>query len=153
MDRMRESLFAILGSLDGMSFLDLYAGSGIVGIEAASRGAAEVVFVEKDPRKRQTIRKNVGFVTQPVELHFVPVERYVRAARRAFDLIFVDPPYNQPGTLEVLRTVEARRLLRPGGTLVTHTPREELPPERIGTLELVDRRSYGRAVVSFFRAP
>jgi 16S rRNA (guanine966-N2)-methyltransferase len=151
MDRMRESLFAILGSLDGLSFLDLYAGSGVVGIEAASRGAAEVVFVEKDPRKRQTLESNVAFVAQRVELRFMPVERYVRSVRRRFDLVFADPPYNQPGTLEVLRTIATRGLLEPGGQLITHTPREQPPPDRIGDLELSDRRSYGRAVVSFYR--
>ncbi|MBN1835112.1 MAG: RsmD family RNA methyltransferase [Spirochaetales bacterium] len=157
MDRMRESLFAILGSLEGLSFLDLYAGSGIVGIEAASRGAAEVVFVEKDPRKRSVLRRNVAFLTQPVELCFVPVERYVRSVRRCFDLIFLDPPYNQPGTLEVLTAISSRGLLqsagssRSAGTLITHMPKEELPPERVGSLVLQDRRVYGRAVLSFYR--
>jgi 16S rRNA (guanine966-N2)-methyltransferase len=151
MDRMRESLFAILGDLEGLSFLDLYAGSGIVGIEAASRGAAEVVFVEKDPRKKGSLKKNVAFLTQALELCFMPVERYVRSARRSFNLIFLDPPYNQPGTLEVLRIIAARRLLEPGGTLVIHTPREEPAPDQIGQLALSDRRTYGRAVLSFYQ--
>ena len=62
MDRMRESLFAILGNLDDMSFLDLYSGSGIVGIEAASRGADPVFLVEKDVKKRKTIIQNISFV-------------------------------------------------------------------------------------------
>ena len=151
MDRMRESLFAILGSLEGLSFLDLYAGSGIVGIEAASRGASEVVFVEKDFRKKAVLAKNVAIVRQPVELRFMPVERYVRTTRREFDLIFLDPPYNQPGTLEVFDAIAARGLLRAGGTLVAHMPAEELPPEEPAGLRLSDRRAYGRAVLSFYR--
>jgi len=150
MDRMRESLFAVLGSLEGLSFLDLYAGSGIVGIEAASRGAVEVVFVEKDPRKRSVLSRNVRLVAQGAELSFMPVERYVRSTRRRFDLIFLDPPYNQPGTLEVLQTISARGLLRPAGRVITHMPREEPPPQEVGALVLVDRRTYGRAVLSFY---
>ena len=110
-----------------------------------------MVFVEKDPRKKKVLAGNVSLVSQGVELRFMPVERYVRGTRRRFDLIFVDPPYNQPGTLEVLSTVASRGLLRESGTLITHTPRESLPPETIGPLHLSERRTYGRAVLSFYR--
>jgi 16S rRNA G966 N2-methylase RsmD len=82
MDRMRESVFAILGPLDGLSFLDLFSGSGVVGIEAASRGAARVVLVERDRKKRSVMEENARIVWDeagdgPVELSIrsMPAER------------------------------------------------------------------------------
>ena len=160
MDRMRESMFAILGDLTGTSFLDLYSGSGVVGIEAASRGAEPVVFVEKDPGKRATLLENTSFVTEVKEIHIMPAERYLarfggRAGRAGpFDRVFLDPPFRQKGTLEVLRQVLDRQALAAGGLLLVHLPREELMPEeqtrRSGFL-LADRREYGRSVLSFYR--
>ena len=66
MDRMRESLFAILGDLSGLSFLDLFSGSGVVAIEAASRGAEPIVLVEMDRGKKETIEKNLSFVEEEI---------------------------------------------------------------------------------------
>ncbi len=152
MDRMRESLFAILGDLEGLSFLDLFAGSGSIGVEAASRGAAPVVFVEKDPRKRPALLRNTAFVEGPVEHHFMPAERYVRRCRAAFDLIFLDPPFDQRGKVELLAAIEARALLAVDGRLIIHAPREESLPDRVGSLARVDRRAYGRSILTFYAA-
>jgi 16S rRNA (guanine966-N2)-methyltransferase len=160
MDRMRESLFAVLGDLTGTSFLDLYSGSGVVGVEAASRGAEPVVFVEKDPGKRQTLLKNTSFVTQAKHIHIVPAERYLaRYGGREdqpgpFDCVFLDPPFRQKGTLEVIRQVLARGALSADGLLLVHLPREELLGEEAAReegLRLADRRDYGRSVVLFYR--
>jgi 16S rRNA (guanine966-N2)-methyltransferase len=151
MDRMRESLFAILGDLHGLSFLDLYCGSGAVGIEAASRGADPVVFVEKDRRKRESLKSNTSYLREQVELHFFPVEHYLRRVKRSFDLIFLDPPFAQKGKAEMLELVAARRILSPGGTLILHVPRGEALPERAGELALSDRRAYGGSILLFYR--
>jgi 16S rRNA (guanine966-N2)-methyltransferase len=151
MDRMRESLFAILGDLTGSSFLDLYAGSGVIGIEAASRGAEPVVFVEKDPGKRAVLMKNTSFLTQARQIHIVPVERYLARKAGHFDYIFLDPPFGQKGTQEVLRAIVARGTLAAEGLLMAHLPREGLPAEPLEGLRLADRREYGRSVVLFFR--
>ena len=161
MDRMRESLFAVLGDLTGSSFLDLHSGSGAVGIEAASRGAEPVVFVEKDPAKREVLLRNISFVTQAKQVHIMPAERFVsrfaglsasgRGLPGAFDTVFIDPPFRQKGTLELVRLIAERGALAPGGLLVAHMPREELLPERLAGLALVDRRDYGRSVVLFYR--
>ena len=124
MDRMRESMFAILGDLSGLSFLDLYAGSGVVGVEAASRGASPVVFVEKDFGKKAVLERNVSFVREDTLLELMPAERYVRRCKLRFDLIFLDPPYGQKGTSEVLQVIVDRRLLHPAGRLLLHVPRE-----------------------------
>jgi len=151
MDRMRESLFAVLGDLSGASFLDLFAGSGVVGLEAASRGAAPVVFVEKDPGKRATLLKNTSNLTGAREVHLMPAERYVARYAGPFDCIFLDPPFRQKGTAELVGRIVERGLLAAGGLLLAHLPREELLPERLCGLELTDRRDYGRSVVLFFR--
>ena len=154
MDRMRESLFAILGDLTGTSFLDLYSGSGVVGVEAASRGAEPVVFVEKDPGKRQTLLKNISIVTQVKQVHIMPAERWLaryggRAGR--FDTVFLDPPFGQKGTGELVGLLAERGVLAPGGLLLAHLPREQLLPEELAGFRLADRRDYGRSVVLFYR--
>ena len=125
MDRMRESLFAILGDLEGLSFLDLYSGSGVVGIEAASRGAEPVVLVERDRKKQGTILRNIEFVETEIRLHVFPAMRYIRLCRTTFDLIYADPPFRMSGKTAVLTEIQRRDLLARDGTLIIHAPREE----------------------------
>lgn len=100
-DRAREGLFSTLaslrGSLVGSRFLDLYAGSGAVGLEAASRGAASVLLVERDPKAVRAIRANLTTLAFPaVELRPEPVDRVLDGAGVApFDVVFLDPPYDE----------------------------------------------------------
>jgi 16S rRNA (guanine966-N2)-methyltransferase len=151
MDRMRASLFSILGDLSDAPFLDLFAGTGIIGIEAASRGAAPVVLVEKDPRKKATILRNISFVESPIELRVMPVERFLRSSERAFEIVFVDPPFDFPDKGTVLDAVGAGPHLAPGGLALIHLHRaENLSTERPG-FELADRREYGQSLLLFFR--
>ncbi len=151
MDRMRTSLFSILGDLEGRSFLDLFSGSGILGIEAASRGAAPVVLVEKDYRKKETLLRNISFVRSDIELVMAPVERFLRSDRRAWDVIFLDPPFDAEGKGEVLDAACDRSHLAEGGVAIMHLHRaEKLSAERPG-LFLDDRREYGQSVLLFFR--
>ena len=150
MDRMRESLFAILGDLSGQSFLDLFSGSGVVAVEAASRGADPVVLVEKDYGKKRALLQNTSFVTTRVELHLQPVERFLRREERRFDLIYLDPPFAREGKEALLRTIGERALLAPEGTLVIHLPATEDLPETIGPLQLDDRRRYGGSLLLFY---
>ena len=77
MDRMRESLFSILGNIEDYSFLDLFTGSGCVGIEAASRGAEPVHLVEKDRGKKKVITENISFVESPIMLFMADVNRFI----------------------------------------------------------------------------
>jgi 16S rRNA (guanine(966)-N(2))-methyltransferase RsmD len=154
MDRMRESLFAVLGDLSGTSFLDLYSGSGVVGLEAASRGAQPVVFVEKDPGKRRTLLANTAFLASARQVHIMPAERYLaRYGGRAapFDTVFLDPPFGQKGTAELVALLAGSGLLAPGGLLLAHLPREQLLPGELAGFRQTDRRDYGRSVVLFYR--
>jgi 16S rRNA (guanine966-N2)-methyltransferase len=151
MDRMRISLFSILGDLCELSFLDLFSGSGIIGIEAASRGARPVVLVEKDPRKRATIQKNISFVDGPIELVTMSVEKFLRIDERGFDIIFIDPPFDFPDKGSVLDSAARNPHLVKGGLLLIHLHRAEKFSVEGPGLEPVDRREYGQSLVMFFR--
>lgn len=153
MDRMRTSLFAILGSLEGQSFLDLFSGSGIVGVEAASRGASPVDLVEKDFVKKVTILKNLSFVEEQTRLHLMSVELFLKKATQQWDVIYADPPFPMGQKLEVLQLIEERGLLKDGGSLLMHYPGEETYPETIGRLRQYDFRTYGRSHVVFYTTP
>ncbi len=151
MDRMRESLFSILGDMEGLSFLDLFSGSGIIGVEAASRGARPVLLVENDSRKRATIQKNMAFVETPIELLTAAVERFLRNDRRLWDLIFLDPPFDFRTKGDVLDEACQPSHLAAEGLAIMHLhSAEKLPTERPG-LELADRRTYGQSLLLFFR--
>jgi 16S rRNA (guanine(966)-N(2))-methyltransferase RsmD len=151
MDRMRQSLFSILGNLDGVSFLDLFSGTGVIGIEAASRGAAPVLLVEKDARKKQTILKNIAFVESHIDLVVSPVERFLKTNQRSWDIVFLDPPFDFEEKEAALDAACATPHLAQGGLAIIHLhTAEKLPTERPG-LELADRRTYGQSLLLFFR--
>jgi len=153
MDRMRESLFSILGDLSGASFLDLFSGSGLVGIEAASRGADPVALVEKDPGKKRTIQQNLEMVEEETRLYLMPVERFLRQNKTPFDLVYLDPPFPREQKVRLVEEVSRRGAVRPGGLVIIHYPEEDLWPEKVADLVLEDRRKYGRSILLFFRKP
>jgi 16S rRNA (guanine(966)-N(2))-methyltransferase RsmD len=151
MDRMRQSLFSILGDMEGLSFLDLFSGSGVIGVEAASRGAQPVLLVEKDPRKRETILKNMAFVERSIELVISSVERFLKSNQKRWDLIFLDPPFDYLTKGDVLDDACKPPHLAEGGLAIIHLhTAEKLPTGRPG-LELADRRTYGQSLLLFFR--
>ncbi len=130
-DRVRESVFNILGQrLDDMAFLDLYAGSGAVGLEAVSRGARRVVLVEHDPEACDVIRRNIAhlgcedratLVGRSVDLALGPLER----AGEVFDVVFADPPYaDPPERIEaLLARLDGSTLIDPDGCVVLQQKR------------------------------
>ncbi len=154
MDRMRESLFAILGDLDGRSFLDLFSGSGTVAIEAVSRGASHVELVEKDRVKVQTILNNVSLTEREmgrrILCHFMAVELFLKRCRRTFDIIFLDPPFPYKYHQGLIEMVAQGEILNLRGTALIHRPKEKKMPDAINQLRLCDRREYGRSIVDFY---
>ncbi len=153
MDRMRESVFAVLGDLSGSSFLDLFCGSGIIGIEAASRGASEITFVEMDKGKMTVLKANTAIIgdgTADVRIVYNPVERFLTSNRKMFDTIFADPPFNYAGKRRILQIVNRKASLAAGGRLLIHFPAEDPPPEKEGGLIMYDSRKYGRSIVGFY---
>ena len=158
-DRMREALFNVLAArgaaLDGCRFLDLFSGSGIMAVEAASRGAARVDLVERDPRKRPYLQRNTSFVAAAVTIHVMPCERFLARGRRAangpWDLVFVDPPYAYRRKADLLAALAACAGVRAGALIVVHTPAGEVlaaPPR----LSCIERRRYGGAALALFAA-
>lgn len=155
MDRMRESVFAILGDLTGKSWLDMFSGSGTVAIEAVSRGATSVQLCEKDKIKIGTILDNVSVTEKEMGVkigcHFMAVELFLKRCKDTFDYIFFDPPFPYKFRLDLLKVVDKRKLLTEGGTVMIHYPEEDALPEEIGDLVLTDKRIYGRSIVNFYR--
>lgn len=155
MDRMRESLFSILesklGSLYSLSFLDGFSGSGLVGIEAASRGASPIHLVEKDRGKRTTILKNLSYVEEAYNLYIMDIKRYISTCGFSYDLIYLDPPFPMGEKQEVVALVDQNGILKEEGLLIIHHPGEESWPHTIGSLTLIDSRKYGRSRLLFFQ--
>lgn len=151
MDRMRESLFSILGDLDDSSFLDLFSGSGCVGIEAASRGAEPVVLIEKDHIKKPVIIKNMSFVEEEIDLKMMSAEKYMSICRTQFDLIYMDPPFPMGGKIKLIEQASKAKILKDDGMLIIHYPSEEKWPDKVGDFIVTDRRAYGRSILLFFK--
>jgi 16S rRNA (guanine(966)-N(2))-methyltransferase RsmD len=152
---MRESVFAVLegmGGINGRSFLDLFTGSGIIALEAASRGAVPVEAVEMDKKKRETLLKNVSIAPVRINCRFMAAELYVRQARRTFDYIFCDPPFPYRYKHDLALSIAASALLGGGGILVMHRPREDSWEGGVKGLLPVGRREYGRSIVDFWLA-
>jgi 16S rRNA G966 N2-methylase RsmD len=100
---MRESVFATLGDLSGLSFLDLFAGSGIIALEAASRGAFPIACVEKDPGKFPILLRNVSIAEERIECKSMPVERFLLRNKVPYSVVFCDPPFPYRYRVELLR--------------------------------------------------
>jgi 16S rRNA (guanine966-N2)-methyltransferase len=151
MDRMRESVFAVLGDLAGLSFLDLFSGSGIIALEAASRGASPVACVEKDPGKFAVLLRNVSVAEERIECKSMPVERFLLRNKSSFSIVFLDPPFPYRFRADLLAGLAGSPTVAPSGLVLLHFPAEDRPPVSIGALTLEDEREYGRSIVRFYR--
>jgi 16S rRNA (guanine966-N2)-methyltransferase len=159
-DRAREALFNSLGTLldlGGASVLDLYAGSGALGLEALSRGAGSVVFVESGPRVLPVLKANLAAVGLPggrVVAGSVPTVVAGRPAAR-FDLVLADPPYATPvdEVREVLQALITGGWLAPGAVVVVERSSREEPWEWPTPLAGLRDRRYGEALLRYGRSP
>lgn len=144
-DRVKEGLFsAIQFDIEGRRVLDLFAGSGQLGIEALSRGAAHCVFVDRSAEAAAVVRKNLqaaGLFTQSQVLCLDSLS-YLTRPKERFDLVFLDPPYNSGLLLPALTAVEP--LLNPGAIVMAESDGALLLPEQIGGLTLAKVYRYGR---------
>jgi len=157
-DRAREGLFSTLtslrGSLSGASFLDLYAGSGAVGLEAASRGADPVLLVERAPSALRAMRANrEALDLAAVEIRGEPVERLLAtAASASFDVVFLDPPYSAPVDDVLLALVDGGWLAQDAVVAVERATRDAALAWPVGIDALRSRR-YGEATLWYGRRP
>jgi pantetheine-phosphate adenylyltransferase/16S rRNA (guanine(966)-N(2))-methyltransferase RsmD len=151
-DRVREALFARLGDLSGARVLDLYAGSGALGIEALSRGAARAVFVERAAGALAVLRGNLASLgiedrTEVFRGDVATVVRRLGRLERRFELVFLDPPYADAAQPErALRALVDSGILAAQATVVVETTRERRLPEVEGLAPL-DERRYGDTVI------
>ncbi len=154
-DFLRETLFNVLGSPADQVFLDLYAGSGSVGLEAASRKAKKVVFVEKNRDLIGTIRENVslcGYADRCLIIHadIQTALRNLYRQKNGFDVVFADPPYNRGFIAETLRLLTEYPVIQENGFVVLqHSIKEQLAlsPEWF----ITDQRKYGDNLLTLLR--
>ncbi len=142
--KVRKSVFQILEPFDGMEILDLYAGVGTLGIEAMSRGASRVVFVEKNRRVLKILRKNIDlFDSKKCDLFLSDSLQFInRMKHQSYDIIFADPPYAEVSYHSIKSIVE--KSLKPGGIFCMEMKKEpiELPDARV--------KHYGSTQVVFW---
>ena len=151
MDRMRESVFAVLGDLSGQSFLDMFSGTGIIALEAASRGAAYIEAVEADPLKRKTLIQNAALSPVRINCRFMPAELYVMRAKRDFNIIFLDPPFRYQFKQELLENIIHSKLVSNETYILMHRHSSDQLASPLLDVEKFDMREYGHSVVDFFK--
>lgn len=156
-DRVREALFAIVGPVEGMAVLDLFAGSGALGVEALSRGADRATFVERSAAALRAIRTNVAMVEDPGRVRILATDwlqalRYERAAGRRYELCLVDPPYSVLPRITGRLGPALAPVLAPGATLVVEYAAERGPVE-IPDFPVAARRdrTYGGTGIAVIR--
>jgi len=153
-DRVKGSLFSILGSdIEGCAFLDLFAGTGSVGIEALSRGAERVVMIERARKAIAVIKKNLEITKlQGAEVIQTDAFRYLAHADQdvPFDYIYVAPPQYEELWAKALLALNDQSLLAPDGRIIVQIHPKEYHPLNIPNLTLVRERSYGSTVLHFY---
>ncbi len=154
-DYLKESLFNILSfQLEGAVVLDLFAGTGALGIEALSRGAASALFVDKYRAALSVIEKNIKLCAMENRSKIVKWDilknlNCIKSATPAFDIVFMDPPYNRSSVKQTLGNLQAScSLANKAMVIVEHTPKEPIPSSCFG-FKIVDQRRYGKKSVSF----
>ena len=155
-DRVKEAMFHMIGPyFDGEHVLDLFAGTGGLGIEALSRGAGQAVFVDIDPKAAETVRANIAAAkVEGAEVYRSDAMRALKAlARRgrSFDLIFLDPPYRMRKADEYLLFMERHGMVREGAKAVIEHDASTAYPETCGRFVLAKRAEYGDTAVSIYR--
>ncbi len=153
-DRVKEALFNILGNaVVDSHVLDLFAGTGSVGIEALSRGAEQVVFVEKHPKAIATIRDNLRRtrLQDGARVTRTDVFTFLAGDPAPFDLIYIAPPQNQGLWKKALLALEASPgWLHPDGLAIVQIFPKELEPLALDTLRLTEQRTYGSTLLCFY---
>jgi len=156
-DRVKEAIFSTIShEITGGAFLDLFSGSGAIGIEALSRGAKRVVFVESETSHVKIIEKNVEHVSKAIpdpaykiiQNDAVGAIRALSALNEGFDIIFMDPPYKKELWHEVLVKIYETNLLNPGGIIIIEMAKEETPPLN-ACFHIFKDKHYGKTSVYY----
>jgi 16S rRNA (guanine966-N2)-methyltransferase len=152
-EKVREAIFNILPDVAGMQVLDLFAGSGALGIEALSRGAAHATFVDQAKAALAAVRANLRELDLSARATVLSGDAVALAGRHPpaspWQLVFIDPPYASD---LAVRSAGALAHLADDAVVVIEHDRRNAPPERIGSLLRTDERRYGDTLVSFYKA-
>ena len=154
-NKVRKAVFDILGDIQGESFLELFAGSGAVGIEALSQGAKQVVFVENDTHCLRILEDNLSRIL-PANYYLLSMD-YSRAIKELtgkkfkFDVIFLDPPYYNELARKTLQMLCACDILSPCGYIVAQHFKKDNLPDAVGDLILFKQNCYGDTVLTFYK--
>jgi 16S rRNA (guanine966-N2)-methyltransferase len=147
-DRVREALFSVLGDrVAGAGVLDLFAGSGALGLEALSRGAASATFVDRDPAAIRAVRANLDALGIAATVRRADARAFLRTASSAacaYDVVFLDPPYKQAERLGEELSVTLPAVLAPGAVVVAESDRRS---PLLLDLALLDERRYGDTLI------
>jgi 16S rRNA (guanine966-N2)-methyltransferase len=157
-DYLRESIFNILADgVEDAVVLDLFAGTGTLGIEALSRGAQTAVFVDKTPQAIKALTRNIYACC--LEGRSTILRRdilrglsFLKSIDRAFELVFIDPPYDKGFVERTMQLLDRAESTSDGVSIVVEHSRREVLPEKVARFVLCDQRDYGKTLVSFYRA-
>lgn len=151
-EKVREAIFNILPDVEGMQVLDMFAGSGALGIEALSRGAAHATFIDQGKPALAAVRANLRELGLEDRATVLAGDAVSLGARHLpaspWQLVFVDPPYRSD---LAVRAVQTLAHLAPEAVIVIEHDRRNAPPDGIGSLVRTDQRRYGDTLVSFYR--
>ena len=152
LDRVKESLFNIIQEkIVGSSFLDVFSGSGAIGLEAASRGAKEVILCEKDKNAIKVIKKNIEKTHLEVTLYETSFENMLEKINEKFDIIYIDPPYKTNLVYETVNKLINLDLLKTDSLIIVETDEEERVEQALKKLNfnIVKKIKYGRVHLIF----
>lgn len=152
-DRAKESLFNILSTkIVGATVLDLFCGSGSIGLECVSRGADKVYFNDKSASSVAVLKKNISLLKEEscCSISICDYKDFLNNCGERFDIIFLDPPYAEEFGTPALNIIAQRGLLKEGGVAIYE--RDRSFTGEIAGLERVDERKYGKAYLTFFKA-
>ena len=157
LDRVKESLFNIIQNevVDSV-FLDLFSGSGAIGLEAASRGAKKTILCDKSKDAIKVINKNVEktHLKEKVELYNLDYEVLLNdKIKDTLDIIYIDPPYNSDFAIKAVNSIIKKKLVNENSTIIIETDDEEKIIEGLNKIEvrITDKRKYGRAILIFLK--
>ncbi|MFZ6017374.1 MAG: 16S rRNA (guanine(966)-N(2))-methyltransferase RsmD [Nitrospirota bacterium] len=155
--KVREALFDIIRDrIEGASFVDLYAGTGTVGLEALSRGAGKAVFVEPNALRVRAIKKNAerfGFHKKATVVKGKASEFLKKASteKESFDIFFLDPPYYSEEIIKILPLIGEKELLNDSGTVIVEHFFKRKLPEEAGELKMFKSYRYGDTMLTLYR--
>ncbi|WP_445435854.1 16S rRNA (guanine(966)-N(2))-methyltransferase RsmD [Candidatus Borreliella tachyglossi] len=149
---VREAFFSILfDQIVGSSFLDVFAGTGIMSLEALSRGANLAHLVDCNKASRNALIRNFEFVSESYKIFFTKAEFFLKKSDLCYDFIYLDPPFNYPSKENLLKLVSENENLKKCVKVIIHCPFKENLSENISRLFKYDLRRYGGSRLDFFK--